>query len=47
MGVEHYVFERVADVAEFCEENGLGMDRATVAGLNPYGETLGPERAVS
>jgi hypothetical protein len=47
MGVEHFVFERVADVAEYCEENGLGMNAATVAELNPYGETLGPERAVS
>ncbi len=47
MGVEHLIFERVSDVAEYCEENGLGMDRATVAELNPYRDTLGPERAAS
>jgi hypothetical protein len=43
--IEHLSFDSVADVAPYCEKHGLGMDRATVAELNPYTEMLGPESA--
>jgi hypothetical protein len=46
--IEHLSFEKVAEVAAYCESHGLGMDAATVAGLGAFPETLGPEhRAVS
>ena len=44
LGIEHLVFENVADVGEYCERHGLGMDNATVAELNPFTQMLGPER---
>ena len=42
LGIEHLVFESVADVAAYCERHGLGMDAGTIADLNPV--MLGPER---